>query len=104
MPGNGPFPLGDDMAEALARKGSLIAMLSFATFIDVFSIAAVLLGFLLLVMRQKPRHLSRILIGLVYVLLGRTFFSVGLEKALFPVGKAMAEQLRDPAFYRSVAR
>jgi len=71
---------------------------AFATFVDVLPIAAVLLGFQLLVLRQKPRHLSRILIGLVYVLLGLTFFLVGLEKALFPVGKAMAEQLTDPAF------
>ncbi|MBL6933702.1 MAG: DUF1538 domain-containing protein [Rhodospirillales bacterium] len=69
-----------------------------ATFVDVLPIAAVLLGFQILVLRQKPRHLSRILIGLVYVLLGLTFFLVGLEKALFPVGKAMAEQLTHPAF------
>ncbi len=75
-----------------------IAETAFDTFIDVLPIAAVLLGFQLLVLRQKPRHMSRILIGLVYVLLGLTFFLVGLEKALFPVGKAMAEQLTDPAF------
>ena len=54
-----------------------------ATFVDVLPIAAVLLGFQIFVLRQKPRHLSRILIGLVYVLLGLTFFLVGLEKALF---------------------
>ena len=75
-----------------------IANTAFATFIDVLPIAAVLLGFQVFVLRQKPRHLSRILIGLVYVLLGLTFFLVGLEKALFPVGKSMAEQLTDPAF------
>ncbi|HJN24905.1 MAG TPA: DUF1538 domain-containing protein [Rhodospirillales bacterium] len=69
-----------------------------ATFVDVLPIAAVLLGFQIFVLRQKPRHLSRILIGLVYVLLGLTFFLVGLEKALFPIGKAMAEQLTDPLF------
>lgn len=71
---------------------------AFATFLDVLPIAAILLGFQIFVLRQKPRHLSRILIGLVYVLLGLTFFLVGLEKALFPLGQTMAEQLTNPAF------
>lgn len=75
-----------------------LASTALATLIDVLPIAAVLLGFQLFVLRQKPRHLTRILIGLVYVLLGLTFFLVGLEKALFPLGKAMAAQLTDPAF------
>jgi hypothetical protein len=33
----------------------------------------------------------------LYVLLGLTLFLVGLEQALFPVGKTMAAQLTDPA-------
>ena len=75
-----------------------IALTAYATLIDILPIAAVLLGFQIFVLRRKPRHLSRILIGLVYVLLGLTFFLVGLERALFPVGRSMAAQLTDPAF------
>ncbi len=36
--------------------------------------------------------------GFVLVLLGLTFFLVGLELALFPIGKLMATQLSSPMF------
>ncbi len=38
------------------------------------------------------------ILGGVYVVLGLALFLMGLEKALFPVGKIMATQLSDPAF------
>ena len=41
---------------------------------------------------------NRILVGAGYVLLGLTLFLLGLEKALFPLGKIMAAQLSDPVF------
>ena len=37
-----------------------------------------------------------------YVLIGITFFLMGLEKALFPLGRLMAQQLTDPAFLETV--
>jgi hypothetical protein len=34
----------------------------------------------------------------MFVLFGLTFFLEGLEHALFPLGKLMAQQLTDPGF------
>jgi len=72
------------------------------TVFDVLPIAAVLLGFQVLVLRQKPKDLARVLAGFAYVLVGLSLFLVGLERALFPLGEAMAKQLTDPALIGSV--
>jgi len=69
-----------------------------ATAFDVLPIVAILFVFQALVIRKKPAHLKNILIGFVYVLLGLSLFLVGLEKALFPIGKTMANQLTAPGF------
>lgn len=69
-----------------------------STLLDVLPIAAILFGFQFVVLRKRPPRLGRILVGFVYVLVGLTLFLVGLEEALFPLGKAMAAQLTDPAF------
>jgi hypothetical protein len=63
------------------------------TVFDVLPILAILLFFQLLVLRQRPPHPRRIAAGFIYVLVGLTLFLVGLEKALFPLGKILAEQL-----------
>jgi hypothetical protein len=60
---------------------------------DVIPIAAILFGFQLLVLRQPIQNPGRVGIGLVFVLLGLTLFLEGLEIALFPLGRLMAEQL-----------
>ena len=65
---------------------------------DVLPIAAILFGFQLLVIRRPIPNLKKVLIGFGYVLLGLALFLIGLEEALFPLGKLMAEQLTDPAF------
>lgn len=58
-----------------------------------------LFGFFQLVVIKKPlENLTKILVGGLYVLIGLTLFLVGLEDALFPLGKIMAAQLTDPAF------
>lgn len=67
-----------------------------ATTRDVFPIAIILFGFQYLVLRRPLPHLGRILAGFAYVLLGLSLFLMGLEKALFPLGRTMAEQLTDP--------
>ena len=67
---------------------------------DVIPIAAILFGFQFLVIRKPTPNLRRILIGFVYVLIGLTLFLMGLEKALFPLGRLMAEQLTNPEFIR----
>jgi hypothetical protein len=68
---------------------------------DVLPIAAIIFGFQLLVLRQNIPNLKSVLIGFIYVLIGLTLFLVGLEEALFPLGRHMAEQLTDPAFIES---
>lgn len=68
------------------------------TCIDVLPIAAVILGFQLLVIRRPLAHPKKIAIGFAYVLLGIAFFLQGLDMALFPLGKMMASQLTTPQF------
>ena len=63
------------------------------TIFDVAPILIILLVFQVLVLRQRPPHLKRILLGFAYVLVGLSLFLVGLEKALFPLGEIMAKQL-----------
>ena len=65
---------------------------------DVLPILLLILFFQLAVLRQPIPNLKRIIIGGVYVILGLSFFLLGLEKALFPVGEIMATQLSGPAF------
>jgi hypothetical protein len=69
-----------------------------STLRDVVPIAATLFGFQYLVLRRPVPHLPRVLTGFVLVIVGLTFFLLGLEQALFPLGKVMAQQLTDPAF------
>jgi len=68
------------------------------TAIDVLPIAAIIFGFQLFVIRRPVPQLKNVLIGFVYVLIGLALFLQGLEQALFPLGKLMAQQLTDPAF------
>ena len=65
---------------------------------DVLPIVAVLLAFQLLVLRRPVPNPRRVALGLVYVLAGLTLFLDGLEEALFPLGRLMAEQLTAPSF------
>ena len=69
-----------------------------ATMLDVLPIVVIIFGFQLLVLRKPIPNLKRIITGFVMVLLGLAFFLEGLEAALFPLGKLMAQQLTDPAF------
>jgi hypothetical protein len=58
-----------------------------------------LFGFFQIVVIKKPvANLRRILVGSFYVLIGLTFFLTGLQEALFPIGRIMADQLTDPIF------
>lgn len=68
------------------------------TIVDVLPIAMSIFVFQVLVLRQKIPHLKKVILGFIYVLLGLAFFLEGLELALFPLGKLMAQQLTDPAF------
>jgi heme/copper-type cytochrome/quinol oxidase subunit 2 len=81
---------GQGLARVVAALGD--------TVIDVAPIVIVLVGFQALVLRQKLPHMRRTMIGIVYVVLGLALFLVGLEQALFPLGKTMAQQLSSFSF------
>ncbi len=63
------------------------------TLFDVLPILAILLGFQALVLKRSLPNPRRIVIGFLYAIAGLALFLVGLEKALFPLGRIMAEQL-----------
>ena len=69
-----------------------------ATFFDILPIAIIIFGFQFLVIRKRVKNLKSVLTGMLYVLVGITFFLLGLEQALFPIGRSMAEQLTNPEF------
>ena len=65
---------------------------------DVAPIVCLIGFFQIVVLRRSIPRLRSVLIGVAHVILGLTLFLIGLEKALFPVGEAMARQLSDPDF------
>ena len=66
--------------------------------LDIAPIVVVLFAFQRFVVRRPIPNPRAVVVGLVYVTLGLGLFLVGLEKALFPLGRSMARQLADPAF------
>jgi hypothetical protein len=65
---------------------------------DVLPIVIIIFGFQRLVLGKPIANRKKIFTGFVLVLLGLGFFLEGLEAALFPLGRLMAQQLTDPAF------
>lgn len=82
------------MIEGLWHFGQILL----ATVQDVLPIAGIIFGFQFLVIRKPIPNLRRVLVGFLYVLLGLALFLQGLEQALFPLGRLMAEQLTAPEF------
>ena len=73
--------------------------------VDVLPIAVFLLLFQRLVIGKPLANGKRIAVGFAFVVVGLGLFLVGLESALFPLGKLMAQQLTDPAFlYAAVGK
>ncbi len=68
---------------------------------DVFPIVALIAIFQILIIKKTIPNLQRVAIGVVLVVVGLTFFLIGLEKALFPLGELMAMQLSEPSFVRN---
>lgn len=81
--------------------GQLAATLLF-TIRDVLPIIALIIGFQMFVLRQTIPRLGRVTVGLIYVIVGLALFLVGLEMALFPLGKTMAAQLSNPEFLTGI--
>ncbi|OSM00349.1 DUF1538 domain-containing protein [Magnetofaba australis] len=65
---------------------------------DVFPIIALMGAFQFIILKERLNNPKMVAVGLIYVLLGLSLFLMGLEHALFPIGKLMAEQLSNPQF------
>jgi len=73
-----------------------------ATARDVLPILVILLSFQFFILKKPIPNFRKVVIGFVYVLVGLALFLQGLEQALFPIGRLMAEQLTDPVFIHGV--
>ena len=71
------------------------------TIVNTAPILFVLAAFWLVAIRRPVPHPKRLLAGTTYVLGGLTLFMVGLDQALFLLGRVMAEQLTSPDFLGS---
>ncbi len=65
---------------------------------DILPIAVFLVAFQVVLSRRLPPAWPRVAMGLVLVVVGLGLFLTGLEQALFPMGRLMAEQLTNPEF------
>lgn len=68
------------------------------TLADVAPIAGIVFVFQVVVLRRPIPRLGRVLGGFLLVLVGMAFFLEGLQLALFPLGRGMAEQLAAQSF------
>lgn len=57
---------------------------------DLAPIVLVILFFQLFIIQQPLPNIGQVIIGVVFVLFGLTFFIHGLEQGLFPIGETMA--------------
>ena len=65
---------------------------------DVAPIVLLIAIFQIFIIKKPIPHLKNVVFGAILVIFGLTFFLMGLEQALFPLGELMAQQLSDPAF------
>ena len=69
---------------------------------DTLPIAVILVSFQFVVLRRPLPNARKVVIGFGYVLVGLTLFLIGLEQALFPIGRAMAAQFTAPEILGNV--
>ena len=77
---------------------TLIPSAGMDTMLDVAPLIGLVLFFQIVVLRRRLANPGRVAVGFVYVVIGLVLFLIGLEEALFPLGKTMAAQLTNPAF------
>ncbi|MFQ5982168.1 MAG: DUF1538 domain-containing protein [Woeseiaceae bacterium] len=70
---------------------------------DVLPIAIFLFLFQRVVIGKPMPGGRQIVVGFAFVVVGLGCFLIGLEQALFPVGRLMAQRLTDPEFLGTVA-
>lgn len=66
------------------------------TLLAVAPIAGILIVFQRFVLRRRLVDVRRIVVGFAFVVVGMAVFLTGLQEALFPLGRVMAEQLTTP--------
>ncbi len=73
-------------------RNTLIKLIKFliGSIRDLAPIIAVVLFFQLAVLQQPLPNIGQLIVGVLFVLLGLTFFIHGLEQGLFPIGESMA--------------
>ena len=64
---------------------------------DVLPIAAIIICFQFVVLGKAPPNPVRMLTGFIWVVIGLSMFLIGLDLALFPLGRLMAAQLTHPS-------
>ena len=75
-----------------------IAITFLNTVRDVAPIVLLIAIFQVFIIKRSIPNLKKVILGVVLVIFGLTFFLIGLEQALFPVGEMMAKQLSKPDF------
>lgn len=70
---------------------------------DVLPIVGIIFGMQYLVIRRPIPNVRRVVLGFVYVTVGLSLFLIGLEEALFPIGKLMAVELTKPSFIHGLS-
>ena len=65
---------------------------------DVAPIVILIVVFQGFVLKKPIPNRKKVITGTLLVIVGLTLFLLGLEKALFPIGNLMAEQLSNPDF------
>ncbi len=68
-----------------------------ATLLDAGPVVLVILVFQGAVLRRRPPHLRRVLVGAAYVVLGLALFRLGLDLALLPIGSDLSSRLANAA-------
>lgn len=68
---------------------------------DVTPVVVLIALFQLVVIKESIPNLKKVVFGVILVIIGLSFFLIGLEKALFPIGELMAQQLSMPEFVKS---
>ncbi len=86
------------MAEARMWAGSLGAQFMrplWGSTRDLLPIVVTIVVFQLFVFQQPLANIGALIVGLVLVLFGLTFFLIGLDMALFPLGDQLARDLAE---------
>jgi hypothetical protein len=73
----------------------------FQTLLDVAPVVILFGFFQIFIIKKSIPNPKKVLLGIIFVIIGLTLFLIGLEMALFPIGDIMAEQLSSPSFIKN---